>query len=71
MLSFESLKPEDKANFARMNPEIAKWLEEEEAERQEAFSHIWSLDRWYEERDKLRTEMHTRFETYLRTEEGN
>jgi len=57
VLNYESLKPEEKEALAKMNPEIAKWLAEEEAEREKLFEDIWTLEKYLARVQEIKEEM--------------
>lgn len=71
VLNFESLTPEEKEQLAKMNPDIAGWLEEEKTEREEILSHVWSIEKYNHRREELRKEYHDLSESYISSNQGD
>ncbi len=60
MLSYESLTQEEKEQLAKMNPDVAAWLEEEKAEIENRMAEIWTIEKYQARVQELKEEMRAR-----------
>lgn len=60
MLSYESLNQEEKEALAKMNPDIASWLEEEKAEIENQMAQAWTIEKYQSVVQQIKEEMRAR-----------